>query len=137
MIMALIICCQTCSAFYICTSCSDCNDKINAASDGSTVYLTNHISSNGTCIRIHSKSGITFDCQDYSITGSLALYSAGVDIGSQSVNNTFKNCAISGFYYGFQSGFSSSNRNRFENNILSDLTFGIDIENFDYPLIFV
>jgi len=64
----MLICCQSASAsFYICTNCTDCTNKINAAERGSTVYLTYDINSTEDCIKITDGDGIIFDCQDYSI----------------------------------------------------------------------
>jgi parallel beta-helix repeat protein len=127
--MALIICCQSCWAYDICTNCSDCTNKIRSAAQGSTVYLSpgqllNEITSNGTCIQIQNKSGITFDCQQYFITGRGRTSNnyAGISLINAS-GNTVKNCKIRKFDSALSS--ESSNDTIYQDNIVEDSCRGI------------
>jgi parallel beta-helix repeat protein len=127
--MALIICCQSCWAYDICTNCSDCTNKIRSAAQGSTVYLSpgqllNEITSNGTCIQIQNKSGVTFDCQQYLITGRGRTSNnyAGISLINAS-GNTVKNCKIRKFDSALSS--ESSNDTIYQDNIVEDSCRGI------------
>jgi parallel beta-helix repeat protein len=131
MIVALIICCQTASAtFYVCTNCSDCTNKINSAVTGSIVYLTMNIASNGTCINIQNKSGVTFDCQEFVIMGSGRTSNdyAGINLINAS-DNTIKNCVIRRFDYALFA--DSSNDTAYQDNTLEDSCTGINSEYSD------
>ncbi len=79
-----------------CNSCSDCTNKINAASSGTTVFLTTNISSNsGTaCIYFSSVNGVSFNCQGHGIQGfwqgvGIKVFNGGM--------NTISNCVVDSF----------------------------------------
>jgi parallel beta-helix repeat protein len=102
---------QCCFANAVCTNCSDCTNKINSAPAGSIVYLlpshlTSSISSNATCINIHNKSGVSFDCQGYAIIGSGPATDYSGIILINSTGSTIKNCAIRNFHYAIYSEHS-------------------------------
>jgi len=79
-----------------------------------TYYLTQDISSGGTCLTI-SGNYITLDCKGHKITGSGT--GSGIDISSGYYYNTVKNCVINNFYYGIS---TSSNNNLIYNNYFSN-----------------
>jgi hypothetical protein len=111
------------AADYVCNSCSNCTSTIQSASSGDTVRMTTGISfaGPGACINM-SVDGVTFDCQDNSITGSGALY---FGIWLESNNNIVRNCRIQDFSYGM---FVMGNNNLIENVVCSGNSWaGIDI----------
>lgn len=101
-----------------CYNRSDCNDAINNATDGWTVFLGNNISINESYININTKNNITFDCNGHSITGNNTGFAI---VFTNNTNSRLKNCVISGFNTGiFVSGIISYNQS--ENNIFDNLT---------------
>jgi len=95
------------AATYTCSSCSDCNGKIENASAGDTVYLTADITNeSSTCIEFSHVNGITFDCQGNRIEDELWAY--GIYL-YDSHNNTVKNCNVSQFSEGIYIYYSNNN----------------------------
>jgi len=89
-----------------CNSCSDCQSKINSASAGDIIYLTEDITSTDTCIKFIYVGGVTFDCQGYKIEGD----SEGIGIFfDYSSNNELRNCYVSQFYWGIRLENSDNN----------------------------
>lgn len=90
--------------YYECSSCSDCENKINSAHRGQVVKLTEDITYNGdfgrTCINWQNTE-VTFDCQNYIVDGNfvgqdLVGGSEGIKMFNQS-NNIIMNCKLRRF----------------------------------------
>ncbi len=121
-ILLLVFLCSTVfAATYDCNSCNNCTEKIEAASSGDIVYLTEDITElSGSCIVPSSSiNGVTFDCQGNSIEGKKGLYAFGIWFTSSS-DNTIKNCRISLFFSGIY--LSGSSNNNIISNTLDSLT---------------
>ena len=114
---------------YYCNSCNDCQNKINSASSGDIVYLTQNITNSATCIDWNN-SGVTFDCQGHSIHNPSAFwYPYGIRLFHAN-SNTIENCKISNFTTGISMIFSSHNTIS-SNTIFA--TFAIHLGNYsDY-----
>lgn len=99
---------------YTCADCSDCNTKIILAQYGDTVELTKNIFGNtGNCITINNKQGLTFDCQNFNISGNYTGYGLSLIGKNNSDLNTIKNCKISQFNRGLF--INKTNANTFIN----------------------
>ncbi|MEA3255867.1 MAG: right-handed parallel beta-helix repeat-containing protein [Candidatus Altiarchaeota archaeon] len=108
---------------YNCSSCSDCNNKINSASAGDTVYLTANITDQpGGCIEFNSTGSIVFDCQGNSIDGVGPCY--GIYLDNKAGDNTVRNCLVTGFYYGVYLHNSSYNK-LINNTVNNNSLYGI------------
>lgn len=84
-----------------CINCSDCSEKIQNASIGDTVRLTENITYHtGTCINFAGKDGVTFDGGRHIIDGARNVGSYGIYLPAHSDNNTICNCTITDFYGG-------------------------------------
>lgn len=99
------------AATYNCTSCASCSEYVQNSSSWDTVQLIQNISgAASTCVQFYYQDNITFDCQNYNITGTGAgeagiefNYSVNVSSGlvnASSYNNTIQNCNVSGFENG-------------------------------------
>ncbi|PKP59449.1 hypothetical protein CVT91_06685 [Candidatus Atribacteria bacterium HGW-Atribacteria-1] len=101
-----------------CSTCEDCNSKINLADSWQTICLNTSIQNHtGTCINPSSFNNTIFDCQGNIINGNAFYVSGGISIPgptygiylNQKSNNTIRNCIISGFGNGIALDFSSNN----------------------------
>ncbi|MCK5020805.1 MAG: right-handed parallel beta-helix repeat-containing protein, partial [Candidatus Peribacteraceae bacterium] len=111
---------------YNCSSCSDCSTKIQAASPGDIVNLNTSINSS-SCIQFSSASSVTFDCNNFNITGA---GSGGTGIYIRDRYNIIRNCYLSLFERGIYlsySQFSPDGYNLITNNTLFNNTNGIYI----------
>jgi PGF-pre-PGF domain-containing protein len=102
-----------------CSSCSDCSNALINSTLGDTIALNKTITGVvGTCINFQNRSGVIFDCTNYSYyiqgNGTGAVY--GINITSVN-NNTIRNCNISQFSSGV---FISSSKNNTLINITSN-----------------
>jgi len=125
-----------------CSSCEDCQTKINSAATGDTITLANDITSSGTCI-VWSKSGVIFDCENHTITGGMINMLAGnneiknftIDgarLQVQSDGNTISGCNVSNSDYGIYirgAPDSMVNNNTISNCVANDNDYGIIIEH--------
>jgi PGF-pre-PGF domain-containing protein len=118
------------SPFITCNSCSDCSTKIQSASSGDIIKLTQDISDySGTCINFGSSiKNITFDCQGNTIDGDGTESSHGITIerSSETSNLTIQNCIITGFELGMRISGSANNtlrNNNMSNNLVRDFYF--------------
>jgi len=68
-----------------------------------TYIMTQDVNASGTCFTV-AANNVTLDCQSYSITGSGAEGSFGIDNNASYSNITVKNCNISNFMVGIISG---------------------------------
>jgi len=97
---------------YTCDSCSDCEDKVNSADTGDTIYLTTDITNNKSCIDLDN-NGITFDCQNHTITDADGCTPYGTSyIGiyiNYATDNIVKNCMVTDFCRGIELSYSSNN----------------------------
>ncbi|MBU4265876.1 MAG: right-handed parallel beta-helix repeat-containing protein [Candidatus Altiarchaeales archaeon] len=113
-------------ASYNCSSCEDCNGKIQNASAGDTVYLTANITNQSeTCIEFNQTDGITFDCQQNKI-GGLDNYEYGI-LMENSNNNVIGNCTIRDFSFAML--LDNSSNNEIINNSLSYCDLGIKTQH--------
>jgi len=116
---------------YTCSSCPDCNEKIQAASAEDVVYLiANIIDHEGDCIEFNNKDGITFDCQGNRIEGDSLDYGILLEIEhgialESSSGNTIKNCNISIFGYGIDT--YNSDNNTIAKNVVNNNVRGISL----------
>src|SRR3989344_1484631 len=81
-----------------CNSCSDCEQKINSAEEGQTIYLTQDISANTSqtsCMVLTNKKQFTFDCQDNKIKSTSAYNDNGIYLEANS--SVIQNCNFEGF----------------------------------------
>lgn len=79
-----------------CHNCTDCSQKIQNASGGDTVRLTQDITDcPGTCIEFSGADMITFDGGGNVIDGTNNYY--GIYLDSYSCNNVVTNCTITEF----------------------------------------
>ncbi len=111
-----------------CSTCAECNSKINNASAGETIYLTSNIINynNGDCISF-GNSNIIFDCQGYTIDGANVAGSSGIIISSQN-NNIIKNCRITNFDYGIS--FNNADFNYIHHSeIINNNSYGLYLYN--------
>lgn len=119
-ISGLLYCGVGSAATHTCSSCSDCNNKINSASAGDIIYLTTNITNqSGTCIAFTGTERIALDCQGNRIEGN----SSG-DYGiylNDSLDNTITNCRVSLFGYGIY--LYSSNTNTITNNTANNNSY--------------
>ena len=124
----------TISAPQPCDSCSGCNDKIQAASPGETIYLTQDIAYNsgGICIEFENKVGITFDCQGHNLEGG-PEGGYGIYLHYSS-NNTIKNCKVSLFSKGIYLHHSPLN-NLIHNTASNNQAYGISLSFSDNNVI--
>ncbi|PKP59448.1 hypothetical protein CVT91_06680 [Candidatus Atribacteria bacterium HGW-Atribacteria-1] len=117
---------------FYCSTCGDCNSKINSADSWQTICLNASILVNQQiCIYDPENfSNKTFDCQGYEIrSSSLAIvsgyYPSGIYLHKKS-NNTIKNCIITNFMNGIY--LKSSSNNTIINNTITkntSLSFGV------------
>ncbi len=116
---------------FYCSTCEDCNSKINSAGSGQTICLNISILTNQSiCIyNPENFSNKTFDCYGYEIRSSsntigLGYYPSGIYLHKKS-NNTIKNCILTGFMDGIY--LKSSSNNTIINNTITknnSLPFG-------------
>ncbi len=93
-----------------CVNCSDCSDKIQNASMGDTVRLTENITGcSGTCINFNDADMITFDGGGHTIAGTRVSQSYGIYLPSYSNSNTIRNCTITDFDDGIYIFTASNN----------------------------
>lgn len=85
-----------------CTSCGDCDSKLEVVQPGYTIQLANNIVSTTDCIQVDDTYGATLDCNGFQIRGD---HSGTGDYGLRlryGNNLKVRNCEISGFQgYGF------------------------------------
>ena len=114
-----------------CNNCSDCSAKIQSASAGDVVKLTEDITNHyGNCIEFNDKDGITFDGDNYMIYGDNDFEGYGIYLSYQSNNNIIKNCKINDFRYGIY--LSNSDNNNLTNNTANDNNrYGINMPGSD------
>ena len=91
-------CSYTCSDCF-CNSCDECELKINNVSC-TVIYVTENLSSTGTCLNNPFWGGEIFDCQNYSIIGDRGGFDYGVYLQDRG-GSTIRNCRVYNFYYGF------------------------------------
>ena len=116
-IFAMLVLIQSVHAdVFNCSSCLDCNAKIQNANSGDVIVLTADInsSSGAPCIDFGGKDEITLDCDGHSITNTGSAY-RGI-YNQHGYNNVIKNCTIIGFTSGIYLAYGSS-------NIINDSTF--------------
>jgi len=107
---------------YYCSSCDDCNLKINDANSGEKICLNQSIINEaGTCINASGFNNKILHCNGNTIDGNGNGY--GIYI-NESTNNTIKNCTITDFANGIYA-LSSSNISIFNNKILNNTQSGI------------
>jgi len=151
---------------YTTTSATPCQVYINASSQlpytitlNNTYYCLNSSSVNTTTNGILFASGVqnsTLDCLGFNIDGNKTSNTYGIYLtGSNTKNNTIKNCNITDFYYGiylnngpnnnsiinstsynnFQYGIfllSSSNNNQIINSTFNSNNYGIYLSSSSY-----
>jgi len=105
-----------------CNSCSTCQTQTGTID--STVTLTSDITDvSAVCITVQA-TGVTIDCDGFTITGDTA-YNA---IETSKENTTVRNCAFEGvgtaIYF---DGIASANNMNFTNNNISSGNAGIDV----------
>ena len=114
-----------------CNSCQDCTDKIQSASPGDIIMLTNDIAAESGlyCINFNGRGNITLDGNSYRITDAESVnYGIYLNTGT-CCNNIIKNCRVNGFDKGLYLIYGNS-------NTVMDSTFfqnntGIDISLAD------
>ncbi len=116
---------------FYCSTCEDCNSKINLAGSGQTICLNASILvDQQICIyNPENFSNKTFDCRGYEIrSSSLAIapgsYPSGIYLYNK-LNNTIKNCILTSFINGIY--LRSSSNNTIINNTITkntSLSFG-------------
>jgi len=110
-----------------CSSCGECNEKLNETSCSVVNLNASIINQTGSCINnpVNFNNKI-FDCQGNAINGN-GVDEWGTDAGiylSDKQNNTIKNCIITGFYHGIYI-INNSNFNQISNNEISNNAVGI------------
>ena len=112
-----------------CSSCWECEEKLNNPACLVVALTANITSHPGTCIDNPGNfSGKIFDCVGNTIGGD----SSGVDYGiylDVKSGNTIKNCGVRNFYYGIRL-FSLSENSILENNNVSLNNYGILLTYF-------
>jgi len=107
-----------------CSTCADCEAKLNSGLFG-TVYLANNIASqSGSCVWVVGQSDVDFDCTGHTIDGD----GSGTDYGIAMVGGTgneVRNCNITDFDTGIL--LWDTTNHLVVNNITSSNTFGIQI----------
>lgn len=89
------------AATVYCDNCTDCSAKIQNASMGDTVMLTEDIiDCNCTCIDFADADAITFDGGGHTIDGTRAIPSYGIYLPAYSCTNVIKNVTITDFWTG-------------------------------------
>ena len=114
--------------YSICYSCDNCSAEIGNASAGTTISLNTTLTTIGTCIDFNGKDDIIFDCQTNSIIGD----SSGIDYGIYlfgSLNNTIRNCNLSGFYRGLDLESGSNGNTIFNTTSNSNTHDGLYASN--------
>jgi len=105
-----------------CSSCADCETKLNGGLYR-TVYLAADIASHtGTCIWVNSQSDVAFDCIDHTIDGD----GIGTDYGIAMLwgtDNEIRNCTVTDFETGIL--LWGTTNHLVVNNSTSSNTFGI------------
>ncbi|ODS37028.1 hypothetical protein BEH94_08240 [Candidatus Altiarchaeales archaeon WOR_SM1_SCG] len=117
------------AADYNCTNCTNCTDTINSANPEDIVYLTQDISTTGTCID-WDNNNITFDCQDYMIDGNKTSSTYGINLNDKE-NNTVKNCLIADFSRGIYLHNNADFNNLENNTVKNNLEYGIYLLSSD------
>ena len=105
-----------------CNSCSGCSNKIQSASSGDKIYLTQDLSGiSGNCIDFNGMDNVTFDCQNNFIQGDTTGYGIYLNESSeQNSNNNVRNCNVTKFNYGVY--FKNSDNNTLTNIIANSNT---------------
>lgn len=102
LIIALLLSVASASATTVyCDNCTDCSQKIQNASLGDTVRLTQDIiNCAGTCIDFDGADLITFDGGGHIIDGIDSYSYYGIQLYTYACNNVVMNCTISDFRHG-------------------------------------
>ncbi len=120
---------------YACTSCSDCNSKIAAASSGDTIKLFADLTTSSYCIDLQGKDNITLDCNGKKITGPNSGTDSYTGINStvaDGANNTIiKNCAnisyfTHGIYIRYTNNITIQNTSLFLNTLVTGYALYLD-----------
>jgi parallel beta-helix repeat protein len=120
-----LVCAGANTTTYNCTTCDDCNTKIDEATSGDTINLAEDITgADSDCISIYDKYNITFDCRGRLIAGAddSSWYYYGMEITDSSWI-AIKNCRMSSFDTGIYLGECDSCT--LKNNTLSNGRTGI------------
>jgi len=100
-IMMLLSIQMASAATVYCDNCTDCSAKIQNASMGDTVVLTEDITDwNCTCIDFADADAITFDGGGHTIDGTRAIPSYGIYLPQYSCTNVIMNCTVTDFWSG-------------------------------------
>jgi len=117
---------------------SYCDEVISSLSDTYTISQSNKYYCVVNNLYIEGKNAINFssgvqnstlDCLNYNIDSNDVSSTYGAYLnGSNTKNNTIKNCDITGFYYGVYL-YNGPSNNTFTNNLINSNTYGINTEN--------
>ncbi|CEG12984.1 hypothetical protein MSIBF_A3030005 [groundwater metagenome] len=110
-----------------CSSCEECNKKLNHTSCSIIILNAGITNQTGTCIDnpLNFNNKI-FDCQGYVIDGDDSGNDYGIYLNDRQ-NNTIKNCIITDFYDGIYLYYYSNN-NTLINNTANSNYYGIDLD---------
>jgi|GEM_PF-1482366 len=121
----------TCPVDCTCTSCDDCEAKLNDPLCTEVKLTTNITDYAGTCITNPANfSNKIFDCQGNTIDGDGSMTNDyrpyGIDLTGKS-GNTIKNCVFRDFFSGIY--LKSSSNNTLTNNTVISTWYGIRLES--------